>query len=75
MTVTVEVINSRALNLLTDMEYLDLIRITVPPKTVSTSNPKPYTHLAGALKLSDKQYEHYQRTLQEGRKEWDRDIF
>jgi len=50
MTVTVEVINSRALNLLSDMEHLDLIRVNVPAKTAS--GPDPYTHLAGALKLS-----------------------
>ena len=73
MTVTVEVINNRALNLLSDLEHLDLIRVNVPEKTASS--PNPYTHLAGALKLSDKQYEYYQKTLQEGRNEWDRDIF
>jgi len=75
MTVTVEVINNRALNLLSDMEHLDLIRVNVPVKIASASSPNPYTHLAGALKLSDKQYEYYQKTLQEGRNEWDRDIF
>ena len=73
MTVTVEVINNRALNLLSDMEHLDLIRVNVPAKTAS--RPNSYTHLAGALKLSDKQYEYYQETLQKGRNEWDRDIF
>ena len=73
MTITVEVINNRALNLLSDMEHLDLIRINIPTQT--TSNLKPYNHLAGALKLSDKQYEYYQKTLQKSRNEWDRDIF
>jgi hypothetical protein len=74
MIVTVEVINDRALNLLSDMEHLELIKINVPHQTVSASCPNPYTHLAGALKLSDKQYEYYQKTLREGRNEWDRDI-
>jgi len=73
MTVTVEVINNRALNLLSDMEHLDLIRVNIPTRTVS--NPKLFAHLAGALKLSDEKYENYQKTLQEGRNEWDRDIF
>jgi len=73
MIVTIEVINNKALNLLSDMEHLDLIRVNVPPQTAS--GPNPYTHLAGALKLSDKQHEYYQKTLQEGRNEWDRDIF
>jgi len=75
MTVTVEVINNKALNLLSDMEQLNLIKVNVPDKTVSTSGTNPYTHLAGALKLSDKQYEFYQKTLQEGLNEWDRNIF
>ena len=75
MTVTVEVINNRALNLLSDMEHLDLIRLNIPAKTASAYNPKPYNHLAGALKLSDKQYEYYQKALHEGRNEWDRDIY
>ena len=66
MTVTVEVINNRALNLLSDMEHLDLIRLYVPTKTPN--------HLAGALKLSDERHDFYQKALLEGRDEWDRDI-
>jgi hypothetical protein len=62
MTVTVEVIDNRALNLLSDMEHLDLIRVNVPAKTASVPGPNQYAHLAGALKLSDKQYEYYQKT-------------
>jgi len=67
MSVTVEVINNKALNLLSDMEHLDLIGVKIPPQTAS--GPNPYTHLAGALKLSDTQYAYYQKTLQEGRNE------
>ena len=74
MTVTIEVINNRAFNLLSDMENLDLIRVNIPTNTTSSSNEKLSDHLAGALKLSDTQYENYQKTLQEGRNEWDRDI-
>jgi hypothetical protein len=74
MTITVEVINKRALNLLSDMEHLDLIRVNVPAKPAPASNSN-LAHLAGALKLSDKRYEYYQKTLQDGRNEWDRDIF
>jgi len=40
----------------------------------AASSPNSYTNLAGALNLSDKQYEDYQKTLQEGRNEWDRNI-
>jgi len=73
MTVTVEIIDNRALNLLSDMEHLDLIKVNVLNKTAS--NPNPYTHFAGALKLSEKQYEYYQKILRDGRGEWDRNIF
>lgn len=75
MTVTVEVINNRAFNLLSDMEYLDLIRVNIPTKTVSASNEKLSSRFAGALKLSDTQYEDYQKKLQEDRNEWNRDIY
>ena len=75
MTVTIEVINNRAFNLLSDMEHLDLIRVNIPTNTTSSSNEKLSDHLAGALKISDTQYENYQKTLQEGRNEWDRNIY
>jgi hypothetical protein len=75
MTVTIEVINNRAFNLLSDMENLDLIRVNIPTNTTSSSSEKLSDHLAGALKLSDTQYEYYQKTLQEGRNEWDRNIY
>ena len=63
MTVTVEVINNRALNLLSDMENLDLIRVNKPTNTTLSSSEKLSAHLAGALKLTDTQYENYQKTL------------
>jgi len=75
MTVTIEVINNRAFNLLSDMEHLDLIRVNIPTNTASFSSEKLSDHLAGALKISDTQYEYYQKTLQEGRNEWDRNIY
>jgi len=75
MTVTIEVINNRAFNLLSDMEHLDLIRVNIPTNTTSSSNEKLSDHLAGVLKLSDEKYEYYQKTLQEGRNEWDRNIY
>jgi len=74
MTVTIEVINNRAFNLLSDMEHLDLIRVNMPTN-ITSSSEKLSDHLAGALKLSDTQYEYYQKTLQEGRNEWDRNIY
>ena len=75
MTVTVEVINRGAFNLLSDMERLDLIRVNVPVKSAAAAGEKISAQFAGALKLSDAEYETYQNALQEGRNEWNRDIY
>ena len=76
MTVTVEVINDRAINLLSDMEYLDLIRVNNPVKTAFAAiDEKLSNQFAGALKLSDDNYNLYQKALKEGRNEWRRDIY
>jgi len=65
MTLTVEILNSNALNLLSDMEHLDLIRLNTPAKTTTVSSEKLSNQFAGTLKLTDAQYEMYQNTLQE----------
>ena len=74
MTVTVEVMNSGAFNLLSDMERLDLIRVNVPADSAFKSGEKISSQFAGALKLSDAEYEEYQNVLREGRNEWNRAI-
>jgi len=75
MTLTVEVLNTNALNLLSDMEHLDLIRLNTPTRTAAAPNEKLSSQFAGALKLTDAQYQAYQNTLQESRSEWERNIF
>ena len=65
MTITVEVLNNSAFNLLSDMELLDLIRLKVPAKTVFTTSEKLSSQFAGALKLTNAKYESYQNMLQE----------
>jgi len=75
MTLTVEVLNSNALNLLSDMEQLDLIRLNTSTKTTTISGEKLSSQFAGALKLSDTQHEAYQNTLRESRNEWERNIY
>jgi len=75
MTLTVEILNTNALNLLSDMEHLDLIRLNASTKTTTTSSKKLSSEFAGALKLTDTQYKAYQNTLQENRNEWERNIF
>ena len=69
MTVTVEIIHEGAFNLLFDMERIDLIRIKTDAK-----NGKLSEQFAGALKLSNSEYEDYQNAVQEGRNQWNRDI-
>jgi len=75
MTLTVEVLNSNALNLLSDMEQLDLIRLNTSTKTTTISSEKLSSQFAGALKLTDAQHEAYQNTLRESRNEWERNIY
>ena len=73
MTVTVKVLNMSALNLLSDMERLDLIRLNTPVAAVESG--KLSSQFAGALKLTDAQYEMHQNALQETRSEWERNIY
>jgi len=75
MTVTIEVVNRGAFSLLTDMERLNLIRINIPAKNAFESGKKLSQQFAGALRLSDAEHESYQKALQEGRNEWNRDIY
>ena len=70
MIVTVEVIQDRAFNLLSDMERLDLIRLNAPVKNAVMQEKKLSERFAGTLRLSNDKYEEYQNTLQEGRNEW-----
>jgi hypothetical protein len=75
MILTVEVLNTNALNLLSGMENLDLIRLNTPTRTTTVSSKKLSSQFAGALKLTDAQYEIYQNTLRENRGEWERNIY
>ncbi|MCL2380744.1 MAG: hypothetical protein FWC64_04010 [Treponema sp.] len=75
MMVTVEVIDNKAFNLLSEMEHLDLIRLKIPIETAIAPSEKLSDRFAGALKLTDSEYETYQDALKEGRNEWDRDIY
>lgn len=74
MLVTVEVIQDKAFNLLSDMESLNLIRLNTPIKNVIDSGEKLSDRFAGVLQLSDRRYNEFQNTLQEGRN-WNRDFY
>jgi len=75
MTLTVEILNTNALNLLSDMERLDLIRLNSLTRTTTVNSEKLSHQFAGTLKLTDAQYEIFQKTLQESRNEWERNIY
>ena len=75
MILTIEVINDGVLDLLSGMERLDLIRVNRPEKNSIDQKEKLSDKFAGALRLSDVDYEAYQNTLQEGRNEWNRNIY
>ena len=74
MTLTVEIIRDGVFTLLSDMERLDLIRISAPAKN-HVSEGKLSKQFAGALHLSDTEYEAFQNRLRESRNEWTRDIY
>jgi hypothetical protein len=75
MTLTIDLINSGALKLLRDLESLNLIRVNPPPNTAAAPEGGLSTRFAGALRLSPKKYAAFQSALQEGRDEWERDIY
>ena len=75
MTVTIEVIRDEAFTLLSDMERLELIQINTTTKNTTREKGKLSEQYGGALHLSDARYEAYQNALQEGRNEWNRDIY
>ena len=71
----VEVIQNKAFDLLSDMERLDLIRITTSTNSVDIHENKLSERFAGTLHLSKDRYEEYQNTLREGRNEWNKNIY
>jgi hypothetical protein len=75
MTLTIDLLDSGALNLLRDMESLNLIRVNLPAKTGRLAEPKLSERFAGALHLSAETYTAFQNTLNEGRTEWERNIY
>ena len=75
MVINVEVIHDEAINLLTNMEHLNLIRLNIPKNNTFEPKEKLSEQFAGSLQLSDSVYKAFQNTLREGRNEWNRDIY
>jgi hypothetical protein len=75
MKITVDIIDNRALRLLYDLEFLKLIKLRMPVVKEEKDMQKLSEKFAGALHLSDEQYEEFQTTLKKGREEWERNIY
>jgi hypothetical protein len=75
MTLSIDLIDSGALNLLRDMERLNLIRVNTVPQKEAEMRGKLSERFAGSLHLSASKYAAFQDTLREGRNEWERDIY
>ena len=72
MTMSIEVINNGALNLILGMERLNLIRVNTQASNAVGSDRRLSKQFAGVMKLSDAKYESYQNNMQESRNEWNR---
>jgi hypothetical protein len=75
MEITVDIIDTGALPLLRDMEFLKLIRVKTPIVKEKKKSLKLSERFAGALHLSDEQYEDFQMELNKNRNEWERNIY
>jgi hypothetical protein len=75
MTLTIDLIDRGAIDLLRDMERLNLIRLNPAAGNSAAPDGKLSERFAGALHLSEKKYNAFQNTLREGRSEWVRDIY
>ena len=70
-TVTIQLNDDKALKLLENLEALRLIQIIREP---ASGQPGLSKKFAGALHLSDQQYNEFQQHLNQSRNEWERDI-
>jgi hypothetical protein len=75
MTLTVDLIDSGALDLLRDMERRNLIRVNPREKATPPPKGRLSERFSGALHLSAERYVEFQTALREGRNQWERDIF
>lgn len=70
-TVLLQINDQNAYKLIEDLEALHLVKVLekhVPSKT------KLSARFAGSLKLTDEQYDNFQKSVTELRNEWNKDI-
>jgi hypothetical protein len=73
-SMTIDIIHDGALRLLRDMEYLQLIRVR-KDDSEKKKTQRLSERFAGALHLTDEQYDEFQTMLKQSRNEWERDIY
>jgi hypothetical protein len=75
MTLTLDLIDSDALDLLRDMERRNLIRVNSPDKAAPAPKGSLSKRFAGALHLSAEKHAAFQAALRKSRDQWERDIY
>ncbi len=71
-TILLQITNQKAYKLIEDLEALNIVKVL--KKNDNTAKNKLSQKFAGALKLTDKQYQDFQYHVKEIRNEWERDI-
>lgn len=70
-TILLQINNDKAYKLIEDLEALDIVKIL---KKSNESKVKLSERFAGSLNLSDEEYNNFQKSINESRNEWERDI-
>jgi uncharacterized protein YlbG (UPF0298 family) len=70
-TVLLQINNSKAYKLIEDLEALHIVKVL---EKSSQPKKKLSEKFAGALNLSEEEYNNFQDSLKQGRSEWERDI-
>lgn len=70
-TVLLQINNNKAYKLIEDLEALQLIKVL---KKNIPAKQKLSERFAGSLNLSEEEYNNFQNSITESRKEWERNI-
>ncbi|BAU54661.1 hypothetical protein [Mucilaginibacter gotjawali] len=70
-TVLLQINNNKAYKLIEDLEALNIVKVL---KKSSPTKGKLSDRFSGSLKLSDEEYNNFQKSIADSRNEWDRDI-
>jgi hypothetical protein len=70
-TVLLQINNNKAYKLIEDLEALNIVKIL---KKSTQPEGKLSERFAGALNLSEEEYNNFQKSISDSRNQWDRDI-